>query len=153
MNVDCYSLEDFIKKTKLCFVATVNSDGSPNLSPKASLEVWDQNHVVFAHIDSFKTIENLASRPKTVLNIVDFLKRKGIRLDGEATTCYPGSPEYDFIAQPIWQNHGRQYPVHCAVKIKVHSMSPLLSPAYRYGADTTEKNLAEHFLTYYKDQL
>lgn len=59
MNFITTEVAEAIKKANLCFIATVNEDNSPNLSPKASLAVWDENHVVFAHIASFKTILNL----------------------------------------------------------------------------------------------
>ena len=153
MDMISQEIKETIKKAKLCFVATINHDGSPNLSPKASLEVWDQCHVIFAHIESFKTIENLKSRPLVAINVVDFIKRKGFCLEGEATIFQHGTPEYDFIAEPIWKNHGPQYPVHCAVKVKVHSAGGLYSPAYKYDDKATEDNLGKHFFDYYQNGL
>jgi hypothetical protein len=44
--------------TILCFSATTNPDGSPNLSPKRSLRVHDDEHLLFANIASPAKIGN-----------------------------------------------------------------------------------------------
>jgi hypothetical protein len=146
-------IETIIKKAKLCFVATVNPDGSPNISPKASLDVWDDCHVIFAHIESFNTVENLKTNPKVAINVVDFFRRKGFCLEGEATLFQQGTPEYDFVAKPLWKNHGTQYPVHYAVKVKVDAVKGLKSPAYKYDQNATEDTLAKHFSKIYNNEL
>ena len=55
-------VEIIIKQAMLSFVATVNEDGTPNLSPKASLTVRD-GALYFADIASPRTIENLKRNP------------------------------------------------------------------------------------------
>jgi len=41
-----------IENAQLCYVATVNEDGTPNLSPIGSLSVFDDYHLVFLNIAS-----------------------------------------------------------------------------------------------------
>jgi hypothetical protein len=41
----------------------VTPDGKPNLSPKGSLKVWDDETVVFADIASPGTMRNLLTNP------------------------------------------------------------------------------------------
>ena len=38
-----------VEEQRLGFVATVCADGTPNLSPKGTTAVWDDEHLVFAH--------------------------------------------------------------------------------------------------------
>ena len=57
-------MRDIVDSAKLAFVATVNLDGSPNLSPKASVRVYDDNHVAFMDIASPGTIANLSVNPR-----------------------------------------------------------------------------------------
>ena len=40
---------------KLAWVATASSDGMPNVTPKGSLKLLDDTHVVFADLFSLKT--------------------------------------------------------------------------------------------------
>jgi len=41
-----------VTEQRLGFVATVCPDGTPNLSPKGTTAVWDDDHIVFADIRS-----------------------------------------------------------------------------------------------------
>jgi predicted pyridoxine 5'-phosphate oxidase superfamily flavin-nucleotide-binding protein len=47
LNVD---MQRVVREQRLAFVATVNADGSPNLSPKGTTGVWDDDHLVFADL-------------------------------------------------------------------------------------------------------
>ena len=48
-----------VEEQRLGFVATVCPDGTPNLSPKGTTAVWDDDHLVFANIRSPGTLANL----------------------------------------------------------------------------------------------
>jgi uncharacterized protein len=52
-----------VMEQRLAFVATVCPDGTPNLSPKGTISVWDYDHLVFADIRSPGTITNLRKNP------------------------------------------------------------------------------------------
>ena len=66
----------------LAFVATVGADGAPNLSPKGSIRVLDDDHLVFADIRSPATIRNLEANPAIEINVVDPIVRRGYRFRG-----------------------------------------------------------------------
>jgi len=48
-----------VQQQRLAFVATVCTDNMPNLSPKGTIAVWGDDHLVFANIQSPRTISNL----------------------------------------------------------------------------------------------
>ncbi len=52
-------IKSLIEQQKLGYVATVSPDNTPNLSPKGTISVWDDEHLVFADIKSPKTMANL----------------------------------------------------------------------------------------------
>ena len=68
-----------VNEQQLGFIATVCPDGTPNLSPKGTTVVWDDEHLVFADVCSPNTIANLRHNPAVEINIVDMLLRKGYR--------------------------------------------------------------------------
>lgn len=144
-------IKSFVEGTQLCFVATVNEDGTPNLSPKGSLAVFDGEHLVFANIASPDTVENLRRNPAIEINIVDIFRRRGYRLAGTATLMPDGTPEYDFVADPLWAEHGNAYPVHEVVKVHVSRVKEVRSPAYTYGEGVTEASLRSAFVKKYSD--
>ena len=67
-----------VNEQQLGFVATVYPDGTPNLSPKGTTGVWDDEHLVFADICSPNTVANLLQNPVVEVNVVDTLLCKGI---------------------------------------------------------------------------
>jgi uncharacterized protein len=75
-------IKEFVRQQKLGYVATVCPDGTPNLSPKGTTTVWDNEHLVFADIHSPGTINNLLVNPSVEINIVDIFIRKGYRFKG-----------------------------------------------------------------------
>ena len=79
-----------VVERELGFVATVDPDGTPNLSPKGTIAVWDDDHLVFADLRSPGTVENLRSNPSVEVNVVDQLIRKGYRLEGTAVVHTEG---------------------------------------------------------------
>jgi predicted pyridoxine 5'-phosphate oxidase superfamily flavin-nucleotide-binding protein len=48
-----------IREQRLAFYATVCEDGSPNLSPKGTTYVLDDDHLFFADIRSPQTVANI----------------------------------------------------------------------------------------------
>ncbi len=145
-------VKSFVERTQLCFVATVNEDGTPNLSPKGSLAVFDDEHLVFANIASPDTVENLRRNPAIEINVVDIFRRRGYRLAGTAALMPDGTPEYDFVAKPLWAQHGNAYPVHEVVKVRISRVKEVRSPAYTYGDSVTEEALTSAFRKTYAER-
>ena len=52
-------IKDFLDLQKLGYIATVSSDGKPNLSPKGTIIGWDSQTLAFADIRSPDTMKNL----------------------------------------------------------------------------------------------
>ena len=71
-----------VMEQRLAFVATVCPDGTPNVTPKGTIAVWDDDHLVFADIRSPGTIANIKKNPAVELNVVDSFVRKGYRFKG-----------------------------------------------------------------------
>jgi hypothetical protein len=125
-------MEAIIKQAILSFVATVNEEGTPSLSPKASLTV--RNGVLyFADIASPRTILNLRRSPDIEINVVDIFQRRGYRFTGRASILPPGDEEYLMIADWVRATNGPEYPVDHVVKIETTSITPLLSPAHVFA--------------------
>jgi predicted pyridoxine 5'-phosphate oxidase superfamily flavin-nucleotide-binding protein len=77
MGILTADMRRVVEEQQLGFVATVCSDGTPNLSPKGTTAVWDDDHLVFADICSPSTIVNLRHNPAIEINVVDTTSRTG----------------------------------------------------------------------------
>ena len=65
-------------------IATASKEGKPNVSPKGSFRVLDDEHVIFANIASPRTLANLKENPQLTAIIFDRSTRKGCRIWGKA---------------------------------------------------------------------
>ena len=140
-----------VLQQRLGFVATVTPDGRPNLSPKGTTTVWDDEHLMFADIASPGTVANLASNPHVEVNVVDPIVRKGYRFKGTATVHTDGAG-YERgmeVLRELGSTIGRER-VRSIVVIEVTSATPVLSPAYDDPA-TTEAALAERWLHHHTE--
>jgi predicted pyridoxine 5'-phosphate oxidase superfamily flavin-nucleotide-binding protein len=141
-------MQRVVLEQRLGFVATVTPDGAPNLSPKGTTVVWDDEHLMFADIASPGTTENIASNPRVEINVVDPIVRKGYRFKGRAS-AYDGGPMFD---QGLARLHAlgstlTAERVRAIVVIEVTDAAPVVSPAYDDGtseADVTARWLAHH---------
>ncbi len=125
-----------VDEQRLSFVATVNPDGTPNLSPKGSIRVWDDHHLVFGDIRSPNTVRNLELNPATEINVVDPISRKGYRFRGTTEILRAGA-FYD-RALAFLKKSGVSGAVGAIVLVRVEKASPVISPAYDSGASEEE---------------
>jgi predicted pyridoxine 5'-phosphate oxidase superfamily flavin-nucleotide-binding protein len=125
-----------VHQQRLAFVATVCADNTPNLSPKGTIAVWDDDHLVFANIRSPQTVANLRGNPAVEINVVDPMVRKGYRFKGTATVLEAGATYEEvmafFRARPV------SNPFREVVVIKVEQALPVTSPAYDLGLTEAE---------------
>lgn len=141
-----------VREQRLGYVATVCADGTPNLSPKGTTAVWDDEHLVFADIRSPGTIANLRSNPAVEINVVDWFVRKGYRFKGRATVLTEGAQFQEIRAfyerLGVFDAPGR---IRAIVLVQVEQALPLISPAYDRGV--TEDQVREKWERYYWEAL
>ena len=71
-------IKNFLNTQKLGYVATVSSDGLPNISPKGTIIAWSSEILAFADIRSPDTVKNLQNNPNVEINVIDPLYVRGI---------------------------------------------------------------------------
>jgi predicted pyridoxine 5'-phosphate oxidase superfamily flavin-nucleotide-binding protein len=137
MGILTADMKRVVEEQRLGFVATVCPDGTPNLSPKGTTAVWDDDHVVFANIRSPGTLANLRQNPSIEVNVVDPFVRKGYRFKGVASILESG-PLYDKLIA-FYKDRGSPVSVFReVVMVRVQRALPLVSPAYDLGLTEDE---------------
>jgi uncharacterized protein len=128
-----------VEEQRLGYVASGCPDGTPNLSPKGTTAVWDDRHLVFAHLHSPQTVANIESGNAVVeVNVVDPILRKGYRFKGSATV-HRGGPTYDAGLRFYHDRSGLDpNRVEAIVVIRIDAAAPLVSPAYDDGSTESE---------------
>lgn len=125
-----------VGEQRLGFVATVCPDGTPNLSPKGTTAIWDDDHLVFANVRSPGTVANLRRNPNVEVNVVDPILRKGYRFKGVASIVASGAVYDEVIA--FYEERGVTSAIREVVLVRVRSAQPIDSPAYDLGLSEDE---------------
>jgi predicted pyridoxine 5'-phosphate oxidase superfamily flavin-nucleotide-binding protein len=143
-------MQRVVREQRLGFVATVTPDGRPNLSPKGTTRLWDDERLFFADIASPGTVANLRANPHVEINVVDPISRKGFRFKG-AATVYTSGEMYDHGLQILREqgSTANRDRVRSIVVIDVTDAAELVSPAYDDGA--TEQSISAGWLGYYNE--
>jgi predicted pyridoxine 5'-phosphate oxidase superfamily flavin-nucleotide-binding protein len=141
-------MQRVVIEQRLGFVATVTPAGTPNLSPKGTTTIWDDEHLMFADVSSPGTIANLLVNPNVEINVVDPIVRKGFRFKGTAEVHTAG-PEYEHgldLLRRAGSTLSRER-LRSIVVVAVTEADALISPAY--DSDTTEDEVATRWLDHH----
>jgi uncharacterized protein len=140
MGVLTEDMQRLVSEQRLGFHATVDPDGTPNLSPKGTTAVWDDDHLFFADIRSPGTIANLRRGSAIEVNVVDPFVRKGYRFKGTAVVHERGSEQYEHglarLAELGYAANRER--TNAIVVIEVTRARAIVSPAYDEGRSEAE---------------
>jgi uncharacterized protein len=129
-------MKRIVEEQRLGFVATAGPDGTPNLSPKGTFVVLDDETIGFGEIRSPGTIRNLRVNPRVEVNFVDPFVRKGYRFAGTATIVERGDDGFDALLGRFRGALAAR--MRAIVTITVTKALPLTSPAYDDGKTELE---------------
>jgi len=145
MGILSADMQRVVRQQRLGFVATVGPDGMPNLSPKATTDVWDDDHLWFADVCSPQTTANIRAGSWVEVNVVDQFVRKGYRFKGPAEVHGAGTAAFDDgTARMRAAGSALVHRVSGIVVIEVRQAAPLVSPAYDDGTLTEDDVRALH---------
>ncbi len=139
MAVITSEIKTFLNSQKLGYVATVSSDGKPNISPKGTIIAWSDNLLAFANIRSPDTVMNLQHNPFVEINVIDPLSRKGYLFTGTAKII-KNTPLYVEILNH-YRTNGIKSPINSIVIVDISSVSEVTSPLYDLGQTEEEIKL------------
>jgi predicted pyridoxine 5'-phosphate oxidase superfamily flavin-nucleotide-binding protein len=119
-------------------VGTTNADGTPNVSPKATMVVLDDETIIFGEIRSPRTLANIGSRPAMEINFVDVLARRCFRAKGQAEAIPRGDEEFSRL-YPHFERWGELAKrIRHIIRLRVTTASIVTSPAYDIGQSEAE---------------
>ena len=150
MGILTDDMKRVVQQQRMGFIATVCPDGSPNLSPKGTISVWDDDHLVFADIASPTTISNLSVNPAFEVNVLDAFIRKGYRFKGTASFITSGEI-FDLIKHSFETGsngiHKSLLPTSRYVLLLIQEARQFISPAYT--SDRTEHDMRDKWSDYW----
>jgi predicted pyridoxine 5'-phosphate oxidase superfamily flavin-nucleotide-binding protein len=137
MGILTEDMKRVVREQRLGFYVTVCKDGSPNVSPKGTTHVLDDEHLFFADIRSPQTVANVRRGSLVEVNVVDPFVRKGYRFKGPAVVCERCTSPF---AEDLRRLHEAGSTlvdrVSAIVVIEVREAQALVPPAYDDGSVT-----------------
>ncbi|WP_395667793.1 pyridoxamine 5'-phosphate oxidase family protein [Rhodoferax sp.] len=143
-------IQEAARRSVLCWLATVDSVGQPNVSPKEIFAVLDVNHLVIANIASPTSVRNMVANPLVCVSFIDVWVQKGYKVVGRARNVRAQDPDFATWASPLLAQAGPRFPIHSVVVVEATAVEPIIAPSYRlYPDDTTEAAQVESALRTY----
>lgn len=127
-------------------VATINDNGTPSVSTKATFTIVDDTTIAFGNLRSPGTVANLEQRPAVEICFLDVLKRKAVRVTGQGrlVPVADADPALRAAFDRDWGDYIDA--MDGFVRIDISATELILSPAYDRGAkeaELHEANLAK----------
>ncbi|EYD70059.1 pyridoxamine 5'-phosphate oxidase family protein [Fusobacterium necrophorum] len=83
------AMKEIIEK-QLAYVATVSNEGMPNIGPKRSMRILDENTLIYNENTGKQTMNNILANGKVAVAYADWAKLDGYRFVGKAEVFTEG---------------------------------------------------------------
>jgi predicted pyridoxine 5'-phosphate oxidase superfamily flavin-nucleotide-binding protein len=129
-----------IKNSVLCWLATVDRVGTPNVSPKEIFACFGDERIVVADIASANTVENLRSHPTACVSFIDIFRQRGFKVIGQASIISSDEDEFSIVGADLLRMAGADFPIRHVISIQIERISRIWAPSYRLLPDQTDED-------------
>ncbi len=113
-------LKEFITRPEVVKVlATVSGDGCPNIGPKATLHVYDDESLAYMEVAGGRHWENVRRNPQVTVACIDWGNKEGYRLMGRAEV-HEGGEVYEKILKRFFKPD--KPPPKAGIRIRITEM-------------------------------
>jgi len=129
------------QKSLLCWLATADAQGQPNVSPKEIFTFYDAEHFLIANIASPNSVRNIAANPRVCVSFIDVFVQKGFKVSGVAQNIVKQDADYEKWAAPLNAMAGPRFLIRSVILIQVTASEPILAPSYQFYPDQTTEQV------------
>jgi predicted pyridoxine 5'-phosphate oxidase superfamily flavin-nucleotide-binding protein len=140
---------NYVHSSVLCWLATVDSDGFPNVSPKEVFAVFDRQTLVIANIASPNSVRNLRANSRVCVSFIDVFVQKGYKVRGVAEVISPDHPRFSQLESPLLSITNGAFRILNIIAVDVSDVELIVAPSYRLVAGTTEASQVESAMRTY----
>lgn len=118
------AMKEIIEK-QLAYVSTVSNEGMPNIGPKRSMRILDENTLIYNENTGKQTMNNILANGKVAVAYADWAKLDGYRFVGKAEVFTEGK----YYDEAIEWAKGKMGAPKAAVIIHIEDVYTLRSGA------------------------
>lgn len=138
-----------IKESVLCWLATADKNGCPNVSPKEMFVASEEDRLLIANIASPESVKNIKLNPNVCASFVHVFKQKGFKLAGKAQIIEEENLGYSGLKEELYSLGGRDFEIKSIILVTINKVSPIVAPSYWLFPETTESSQIEQSLKTY----
>ena len=131
-------LRSVAERAVLCWLATADGEGQPNVSPKELFRIAGEDRLEIAEIASPTSARNLGANPRVCVSFVDVFVQKGFKVRGRARLLAPEDPAFEAAAGPLRELAGDAFRIRGVISVTAEAVAPIVAPSYRFVPGTTE---------------
>ena len=114
----------------LCWLATADLSGAPNVSPKEAFVLRPPDIALVADIASPKSVRNIGMNPGVCLALIDVFDQRGYQLHGQAKLVKPRVPAFQDLRATIEKRIGPGYPIRQVIEVAISRVHSIVAPSY-----------------------
>lgn len=120
-----------IENSVLCWLATSDKHGQPNVSPKEAFCAYGERQILIAEIASPQSKRNIEQNAQVCVSCVDVFAQKGHKFIGEAELVIPNDDQWPALHAALFQIIGPHYPIRSVINISIQKTQAIIAPSYR----------------------
>lgn len=133
------NIKEYADKSALCWLATADNNGLPNVSPKEIFLLFNDNTVLIANIASPQSEKNIRQNSNVCVSFIDIFEQKGYKLTGTAQIMDKTDIKWKRYFEPLSTLAGPDFPIHNIFEFSIKTNSPILAPSYALFPNTTKE--------------
>ena len=134
-------LEDAVESAVLCWLATINDDGGPSVSPKEIFTLCGPQSLAIADIASSNSVWNIRARPRVCVSLIDVFRQRGAQLYGDARIAGRGDADYAAHAPKLSDMAGDAFVIRNVMVVAITRTAQIVAPSYWAKPGTTEADM------------
>ena len=146
MTVTTPDIINLIDRCVLCWLATSDPLGHPNVSPKEIFCLGSIDQLLIADIASPGSVSNIEAQPNVCISMVDIFDQRGVKLTSKAKLIHCDEPSFAAIAKPLMAMAGPRFPIKNVIRVTLENKEPIIAPSYYLRRD--QSNLEKRNAAY-----
>lgn len=125
----------------LCWLATADKKGQPNVSPKEIFNLLSDGRLLIANISSPNSVHNIRENPNVCVSMLNVFTQKGWKISGESQIIEPANPDFEALRKELIHMENFRFKLNSIIVVEVSSIAEILAPSYQFFKDTKESQM------------
>lgn len=127
-----------IQNSVLCWLATVDGRGDPNVTPKEIFASHGDDRIVIADIASSGSVRNVHIRPQVCVSFVDVFRQRGYKITGRAEIVPPENSSFTELSVELLRMAGVEFSIRNIISVEVQQIARIRAPSFRLFPERSE---------------